>query len=254
VAKVVAVRPTVSQAADGVYHVQGPGTNWQLLADGQDVTLIDAAWPRDLSLVRTSLEVIQHKPQDVVVILLTHAHRDHLGTAAEFARRYGTPTYSHVDEAPHARGEVIEEISKLALLARLWRPTVMAFAANLLWHGATQVERLHDVATFGEAGPLDVPGRPVPVATPGHTSGHCSFHLPERGVLIAGDALVTVDLLRRQPRLGPMPSVFDRDPAESRRSLRRLAMLDAETVLPGHGAPFNGALSTAVDEALRTCV
>jgi glyoxylase-like metal-dependent hydrolase (beta-lactamase superfamily II) len=244
------VRPTVSHVADGVYHVQGPGTNWQLLVEGQDVTLVDAAWPRDFALVRRSLAAIQRRPQDVAVILLTHAHRDHLGTAAEFARRYGTPTRSHVDEAPHARGEVIEEISKLALLARLWHPTVMVFAATLFWHGAMQVERLSEVGTFDEAGSLDVPGRPVPVATPGHTSGHCSFHLPDRGVLIAGDAFVTVDLLRRRPKLGPMPAVFDHDPSESVRSLRRLAMLDAEIVLPGHGVPFDGSLSVAVHHAL----
>jgi glyoxylase-like metal-dependent hydrolase (beta-lactamase superfamily II) len=246
------VHPTVCQAADGVYHVQGSGTNWQLLVDGPDVTLVDAAWPRDFSLVFSSLAAIERRPQDVAVILLTHAHRDHLGTAAEFARRYGTPTRSHADEAAHARGEVIEEISKLALLARLWRPTVMAFAANLLWHGATQVSRLPDVETFGGTGPLDVPGRPVPVATPGHTSGHCSFHLEESGVLIAGDALVTVDLLRRRPWIGPMPAVFDHDPTESVRSLRRLALLDAEIVLPGHGTPFYGTPSRAVEEALRT--
>jgi hypothetical protein len=57
-------------------------------------------------------------------------------------------------------GGVIEEISKRALLARLWHPTVMAFAATLFWHGATRVERLPDVRIFDEAGPLGVPGRP----------------------------------------------------------------------------------------------
>jgi glyoxylase-like metal-dependent hydrolase (beta-lactamase superfamily II) len=40
---------------------------------------------------------------------------------------------------------------------------------------------------FGE-GTLDVAGRPVVVHTPGHTCGHCCLHLPDRGVLLAGDA------------------------------------------------------------------
>lgn len=100
------MRPVVTELADGVFHVGRPGTNWQLLVEGDAVTLADAAWPRDLRLVAGSLETIGRRLEDVAVILLTHAHRDHLGTAAEFDRRYGTPVTSHVDEVPSARGEV----------------------------------------------------------------------------------------------------------------------------------------------------
>jgi glyoxylase-like metal-dependent hydrolase (beta-lactamase superfamily II) len=100
------MRPVVTELADGVFHVGRPGTNWQLLVEGDAVTLADAAWPRDLRLVAESLETIARRPEDVAVILLTHAHRDHLGTAAEVHRRYGTPVTSHVDEVPSARGEV----------------------------------------------------------------------------------------------------------------------------------------------------
>ena len=244
------MRPKVTEAAEGVLHVEGPGTNWQVLVEGHDVTLVDAAWPRDFHLVAQSLEAIGRRPEDVVAILLTHAHRDHLGTAAEFSRRYGTPVSSHIDEAPHARGEVVEEISKLELLARLWRPKVILFVANIVRHGALKVDRLPDVETFGETGPLDVPGRPVPISTPGHTSGHCAFHLPERSAVLAGDAFVTFDLLRRRPMLGPMPRVFDHDPSQAVVSLRRLATLDAQVVLPGHGPPFMGTPATAVEQAL----
>lgn len=244
------MRPVVTGVADGVFHVEGPGTNWQLLVEGDAVTLVDAAWPRDLRLVAGSLETIGRRSQDVAVILLTHAHRDHLGTAAEFRRRYGTPVRSHVDEAPHARGEVIEEVSKGALLARLWRPTVMLFVANVIWHGGNMVTRVPNVETFDEGGPLDVPGRPIPVATPGHTSGHCAFHIPDRGVVIAGDALVTFDLLRRRAMLGPMPRVFNHDHSQSVESLHRLAALDAHVVLPGHGAPFRGTPAEAVERAM----
>ncbi len=244
------MRPVVTEVADGVFHVEGPGTNWQLLVEGDAVTLVDAAWPRDLRLVAGSLETIGRRSEDVAVILLTHAHRDHLGTAAEFRRRYGTPVRSHIDEAPHARGEVIEEVSKRALLARLWRPTVMLFVANLIRHGANNVTRIPNVETFEEGHPLDVPGSPIPVATPGHTSGHCAFHIPDRGVVIAGDAFVTVDLLRRRAMLGPMPRVFNHDHSQAMESLHRLAALDAHVVLPGHGAPLRGTPAEAVERAI----
>ncbi len=246
------MRPVVSEVAEGVFHVEGPGTNWQLLVEGDAVTLVDAAWPRDVALVAGSLATIGRRPEDVAVILLTHAHRDHLGTAAELRQRYGMPVRTHVAEAAHARGEVIEEISKRTLLSKLWRPSVMLFVANVVWHGAARASRVVDVETFGEGAPLDVPGRPIPVATPGHTSGHCAFHLPDRGVVIAGDAFTTFDLLRRRPMLGPMPREFDKDPKTSLQSLLRLATLDAHVILPGHGTPYRGTPAEAVERAMST--
>lgn len=40
---------------------------------------------------------------------------------------------------------------------------------------------------------FDVPGRPQVVFTPGHTHGHSSLYFRDRGVLIAGDAFVTLN-------------------------------------------------------------
>jgi glyoxylase-like metal-dependent hydrolase (beta-lactamase superfamily II) len=40
-----------------------------------------------------------------------------------------------------------------------------------------------------------VPGRPRVLHTPGHTGGHCAFVLEERGALIAGDLLCTLNPL-----------------------------------------------------------
>jgi glyoxylase-like metal-dependent hydrolase (beta-lactamase superfamily II) len=42
-------------------------------------------------------------------------------------------------------------------------------------------------------GVLEVPGSPHVLFTPGHTLGHCALHLPDRVVVIAGDAFVTLD-------------------------------------------------------------
>jgi hypothetical protein len=108
-----------------------------------------------------------------------------------------------------------------------------------------------EVNTF--AGPiLDVPGQPRPVHTPGHTSGHCAFHLPDRGVLLAGDALMTDHALvpTAEPQL--LPGFFNLDAHRARASLRLLADLDAEAVVPGHGAAFLGSPADAVRAALAS--
>ena len=61
---------------------------------------------------------------------------------------------------------------------------------------------VREVRTYA-GGTLPVPGSPRVVATPGHTLGHCSLHLPDRDAIIAGDAVVTLDPYTgaRGPRL-----------------------------------------------------
>lgn len=244
------MRPRLQEVAPGVFHVEGPDTNWQLLVEAGEVTLVDTGWPRDFPLITASLAKIGLSGADVAAIVLTHAHRDHLGTAHRFQRTYRTPVYAHAGEAAHVRGEVVEEASKLALLGAVWRPGVIRFVSNVVARGGLAATRLDEIATFGDAVPLDVPGRPIPVATPGHTSGHCAFHLSHRGVLLAGDACATFDLLKRKPAVGLMPSIFDHDAVQAARSLRRLASIRARTVLPGHGPPFVGTPAQLVEQAL----
>jgi glyoxylase-like metal-dependent hydrolase (beta-lactamase superfamily II) len=122
---------------------------------------------------------------------------------------------------------------------------------RILRAGATRVERLTEVKPF-EAGsaPLDVPGGLMPVPTPGHTSGHCAFHLPERGVLIAGDALITAHPAGHTTGPQLCPRMSNHDETVALTSLQALAALSAEVVLPGHGPAYRGSPASAVEQAL----
>jgi glyoxylase-like metal-dependent hydrolase (beta-lactamase superfamily II) len=136
------------------------------------------------------------------------------------------------------------------LLSMLWRPAVFVWLWDILRLEATKVERLGDLEAFVEQ-QLDVPGAPTVVHTPGHTSGHCSLHLPDRGVLLVGDALMTGHALVKVPGPQLLPDFFNTDTAQARISLERLHGLDAEVVVPGHGPAFRGSPADAVDRALR---
>ena len=114
---------------------------------------------------------------------------------------------------------------------------------------ATKVERLGALELFTDR-QLDLPGRPVVVHTPGHTSGHCSLHLPDHGVLLAGDALMTGHALARTEGPQLLPDFFHTDAAQARQSLERLRNLSADVVVPGHGPAFLGSPARAVDLAL----
>jgi glyoxylase-like metal-dependent hydrolase (beta-lactamase superfamily II) len=115
---------------------------------------------------------------------------------------------------------------------------------------AAQVQRLGGVETFS-GGALDVSGRPLAVHTPGHTSGHAVLHLPDRGVRVAGDALMTAHALVTSSGPQLLPDILNTHTAQARASLELLRPLSADVVIPGHGPAFHGTPTQAVDLALE---
>ncbi len=87
------------------------------------------------------------------------------------------------------------------------------------------------------------------IPTPGHSPGHVSLHLPDRGVLIAGDALCTYNPLTgaRGPQL--LPRAFAADAQQGLASLDALERIDAGTMLFGHGEPWTDGPAAAVARA-----
>jgi glyoxylase-like metal-dependent hydrolase (beta-lactamase superfamily II) len=86
---------------------------------------------------------------------------------------------------------------------------------------------------------LDLGGRVVRVLdTPGHAPGAVSVHVPDCGVLFGGDTVVT----------GIPPSFKDGDSVILESTLRKLAPLDLEVLVPGHGPIVRGR--TQVREAI----
>lgn len=244
------MEPRTIEVGDGVTLVEASHTNLVLIRDGDELTMVDSGYPRDRGLIEAALAGLGCSLADVSALALTHAHVDHIGSARWLSATHGVPVLCHEAEAAHARGEVIEMISAVDLAVRLWRPRVLAFTANAVGKGGLSAERLEHVATFGDGEVLDAPGHPVAVHTPGHTSGHVVFHLPDRGVLVSGDALITVDVwdhTRRGPQVIRAP--FNHDHEQAYSSLYRLAALEADAVAPGHGHPYRGTPAQAVAEA-----
>jgi glyoxylase-like metal-dependent hydrolase (beta-lactamase superfamily II) len=239
----------VVEVADGVHHARAKHVSWVLVTEGADVTLIDSGYPGDRSRVIASLERIGRSPADIGAILLTHGHPDHIGSAEFLRRAHGIPVRAHAREAANARGERIEQVSEAVLLRMIWRPDVVVWLFDVLRLKGARPERLSGLEEFTE-GPLDVPGAPVAVPTPGHTSGHTSFHLPDRGALAAGDALMTDHALTRHGGPQLLPSFFNTDTDQARTSLERLRALPADVVIPGHGPAFTGSPELAVQRAL----
>lgn len=85
------------------------------------------------------------------------------------------------------------------------------------------------------------------IETPGHTPGHISVLDPRLDLLVAGDALVGVDGTAG----GPDPRFTD-DLAQAAGSVAKLADLEFEVVLFGHGEPVESDGSRAVADLVAT--
>lgn len=238
------------EVASGVFFVHTPLVNWVLLLDGDQVTLVDTGYPGQRDLLEESLRDLGRTPADVVAVLVTHAHVDHLGSAEHLRTAYGVPVHLHQHELAHARREEHHAATPADVVRNLWRPGVLPWMAAALKVGVTSKDGVRQPTAFPrDDTALDLPGAPVPVLTAGHTPGHTVFHLPERGVLISGDALVTGHPTSRVA--GPQLLVpwFDDDRARTVAALDLIGGLEGDVLLPGHGDVHHGSVAGAARQA-----
>lgn len=240
--------PNLVQVTDTVYLAQGPAVNWTVVVDGTGVMLIDAGYPGDREAVLASLRQLGYGAGDVRAILLTHAHIDHLGSAIWFASEHGTPVYCHADEVGHAKREYLEQVSILDVALRIWRPRWAVWGLHVVRSGGLTHDGIPTTQPLTAETAAGLPGHPMAISTPGHTSGHCSYVVD--GVLASGDALITGHPLLRHSGPQLLPAVFSHSQQNCLRSLSALALLDTELLLPGHGDVWRGPIREATDRAL----
>jgi glyoxylase-like metal-dependent hydrolase (beta-lactamase superfamily II) len=244
----VSTEPT--EVAPGIHRFTDALANWYAIGADGGVVLVDCGWPRSTGALVAGLQAIGRTPADVAAVLLTHGHEDHLGTAAWLAEEHGVPVYAHRDELPRVRGER-RPTWGAGLVRELWRPSAVRFVATCVRKGVSSPRWVNDPSVLPEAERAAVPAGARVIPVPGHTEGHVAYHLPDRGVVVCGDALVTLSVLTRRPGPQLHPSAFALDNEQAARSLPVLATLDADLLLPGHGEPYAGSPQRAVEEALE---
>ncbi|GGN88065.1 MBL fold metallo-hydrolase [Nocardia rhizosphaerihabitans] len=237
------------QVADDVFTIRGTDVNMVLLRDGRDLTLIDAGWYGDARTIEQTIRALGHRPEDIVAILLTHAHLDHVGAMNHLHHRYAIPAYTSPAEVAHARGECHESATPLDVIKRLTDRDTLAWAARITAAGGLRKNTVPHIQPFPTEGPLDLPGTPIPVPCPGHTSGHSAFHLPTAGAIATGDTLVTAHPTSKIKGPQPLPNFFNHDTPATIASYAALESVPADLVLPGHGPIWRDGIATAVAQA-----
>jgi glyoxylase-like metal-dependent hydrolase (beta-lactamase superfamily II) len=214
----------VIEPAPGVHALGGKkgGHVRAFLLDHGELTLVDTLFEDDARDILAALRGLGRSPGELKRIVLTHAHRSHLGGVAALKRATGATVLAHEWEADIVAGErraqpvTLRPMQSLRLL-----PFQLGLALGRPKHVPCPVDDA--VGNDDAVGPLQV------LHAPGHSPGHLAFFWPERGVLLAGDAIAT------WPELCPGWKAFTLNEEQHADSLRRMAALDARVVCVGHG-------------------
>lgn len=227
----------------------GPVTTY--LLDGEPLTLVDTgpAMLATASALEAALAGQGRRVEDLELLVITHHHHDHFGLAGWIAGRSGARVAAPLravdyltdydrqraldtrfrTRALRAHGvpaEVVEVLGELSKVRSAWGAPVTV-----------------DIA-LGDGDELAIGRRSFTVhERPGHSETDIVL-LGDDGVLVAGDHLLP-DISSNAVFARPLDGSSDgvrRNPALAAyaRSLAATRSLDADVVLPGHGAPFRG--------------
>jgi glyoxylase-like metal-dependent hydrolase (beta-lactamase superfamily II) len=195
-----------------------------VLHERSEATVVDSGYgahaPQTLALLEHALA-----GKKLARLVNTHCHSDHMGGNAAIQKKFGCRTSIPAGEAP-----LIDNWDERGLILS---------AAD------QRAERFTYDDTFAEGDTLSLGEYEWQViAAPGHDTHAVMFYSPETRVLISGDALW-------ENGFGAVfAQLFGRDTAlaETRETLERIAGLDCQVVIPGHGRPF-GEVGAALARA-----
>jgi glyoxylase-like metal-dependent hydrolase (beta-lactamase superfamily II) len=234
--------------APGIHRVEDAHTNWYLVEDDGQLTVVDTGVPSSWDSLTEALRTLHRSPSDIAAVVLTHAHFDHLGFAERARAELGVPVYVHENDVPLTRHPMQYAHERPRSYYLAIHPRALPIIADFARHKAFFPQPLKEVTRF-EDGTVSVPGSPRVIFTPGHTLGHCALHYPDRDALIAGDAIVMLDpyTARRGPRLVARAATADVE--RNLQSLDALVETGATTVLTGHGETWTGGIEAAAARA-----
>ncbi len=205
----------MNRLAEDVFHLPlAPrnSINTYLLGD----VIVDAGIPQTAKKLVKALA--GHK---VGVHVLTHAHGDHAGGSKHVCDALGVPLWVGAGDEEAAR------TGKPVLGAGL-AGKIMAKVGTFA--PLTVSEKLSEGEKVG-------PGFTV-LEVPGHSPGHIALWRERDRTLICGDVFFNMSIVTTAHGLREPPVGFTPDPARNRESARRLAELEPDLVLFGHGPPL----------------
>jgi glyoxylase-like metal-dependent hydrolase (beta-lactamase superfamily II) len=219
----------------GMHMISLGYVNAYVIEAEDGLVVVDAGLPGGAEDIRSAVEDAGRRAEDVTDILVTHYHYDHVGGLRSLADSTGARVWAHASDADVIEsGASAPKVSGRGVLGRL----MTLFSSTRNSDPCAVTTEVHGGERLPMAGGIEV------MHSPGHTRGHVSFLWAQGSVLIAGDAAGNIF------GLGPMMIAEDHDAAAA--SFSRLAVLDFDTAVFGHGKPIvDGAAERFLEAAGR---
>ena len=207
----------------------------------QGAIIVDGGDTKKTNEFMQGLETISLKPEDIKLIVITHGHFDHIGTAAEIKKITGAKIAMHEREKDWLEKGLMPLPPGLSIWGTVLLGIMKIFMVPFRTITPTQVDIVLDDNEFSLKD-YDILGKVI--HTPGHSSGSVSVLL-ETGDAFVGDLAMNTLPMRFSPGL----PVFGDSLEMIKNSWRLLLNQGAKMVYPAHGNPFPvGIIEKALTE------
>lgn len=209
----------------------------------EDFVLIDAGMPGSANEIIAQCEHRFGNNKKPKAIILTHGHFDHVGAIIELVKYWKVPVYAHPLEIPYLTGKAhypeADPSVEGGVIAKL-----STFFPN------EPIDLGDHIFPLSEDGSVPYLPEFRWIHTAGHTPGHVSFFRQRDRALVAGDAFITVKqdslykVITQEQEVNGPPRYFTPDWQEAWKSVKKLAALQPDVAITGHGLPMSGEILT----------
>lgn len=212
-------------------------SNAYLVGNKDSWVLVDSGTPGNAEKIKQAAEAYFGAGKKPRAIILTHGHGDHSGSAGPLAEEWGVRVYAHRLEWPYLDGRsAYPPMDPTA-------PGFFSFLTRFFPKHSLNLQP-HLVELANNLPQLGMQDWQV-VNTPGHTPGHVVLFRASDGVLLSGDAVITMDVdsiiatFTKRKQLSRPPAPATTDWPEAGRSMHVMAALRPRLIASGHGVPMS---------------
>jgi hydroxyacylglutathione hydrolase len=205
------------------------GLNSCYLIRGKDIVMVDGGMPNKLQLFKRELSRLNINPGEIKLIVLTHSHFDHSGSAREIRDLTGGKIAIHESEKTYVENGGMLIPKGVNTYGKITKPLLFSIFKKILFPKFTPdillTDKPYPLSEYGIDGQI--------IHTPGHTIGSISV------ILDSGEAFVVCMAHNGFPfRIRPGLPIYAQDISAIKECWKALIDKGVTMVYPGHGKPF----------------